>query len=776
MTRSSAQPRVAEIADKLKGGELTIPGVPDELQHANKELGDKTLPQPPAALASGELEETLPIEVDGVTFSIQGVAGVYAFNSLDDKDPDGILAPAPAADDDDELALGSQIDLDPQHAWLKYEAGVTGKASTSLKDEGFEFNFNAEGGARLTSYQRHDRSEKVGTAVVQDLSDPRLALSASHVRGLEAGEAVGLHVHGKLQAGLKLKWGDVLASGMGTLSRLLDQGEVFNIRVDAALAVSFDVAIEDGFVVVFSRVDENHLRVALRKADGKTLQAGLVAKIGAQFSDPKAVETVLGNVLDGLLGEPFAKVKEILGQATFEGLDDTEKAIVERLLERLGLDSAVADLAALRKKVADLKKETKAKLKEIAETKAELSFSYEYRRVSSDTAVLQATLPVSAINDYHGALIRGRYRGFLTDAAAKPDLALERFLHEQSLEVRKAWGFSLSFGRWFKASGRDHIEIKQVVRRNAQDHQQITFLGSRGYTGKWKEDSFLWDVDFNAEMPGFSAQLMPTANELDYSLYLLMEYGEGDLSGVELAEMIDHAVIWGGIPAARALSERARLAVLLDGREGVTFSFQLKFDSDAFEGVLDDLAAGDAARFGDALGEAMPWGSDFPKVQQVPRERRKLYGALWTRYLQDRSLRPSELAGLARQTFKKQGHETLGWQEGETWRTQRTTTIAGLADLNSRTRRQWEQLSQGAKLLGKAIDRQQPYEKVKKVYRRMRRLWTQSHHVRALGVYLLDLLREHPELEEGVERVFTVTFTGDDGKEQIENISCAGMD
>ena len=128
MTNRSAQPRVAEIADRLKAGELKIAGVPDEIRNASKMLSDKSLPRPPAQLASGELEETLPIEIDAVTFSVQGVAGIYAFNSRDDEDPDRILVPATAAGNEDELALGPQIELDPRHAWLKYEAGVTAKA------------------------------------------------------------------------------------------------------------------------------------------------------------------------------------------------------------------------------------------------------------------------------------------------------------------------------------------------------------------------------------------------------------------------------------------------------------------------------------------------------------------------------------------------------------------------------------------------------------------------------------------------------------------------
>ena len=59
---------------------------------------------------------------------------------------------------------------------------------------------------------------------------------------------------------------------------------------------------------------------------------------------------------------------------------------------------------------------------------------------------------------------------------------------------------------------------------------------------------------------------------------------------------------------------------------------------------------------------------------------------------------------------------------------------------------------------------------VRQSFKRMAPLWSQSLYVRALGNYLVETARRGtPAVKEGVERVLTITYKDDEGKEQVIN-------
>lgn len=736
--------------------------------NVGKKLGDLSLP---VEIFSGSLKKDLPIKAEGVTFSLSGAAGIYGFNSVDDKDPLGVIGPAAELD---EFKLGPQIEIKPGSAWLKYQAQAGAKAAAGLDKSGFGFSLDAEGGVLVASYRVHKSTETVGKAAQDDLASPRLIFSKKHIKALDRGEAVALKSHGKLSAGVELKWADVFSSSLSAFGKLLDAGEAFAIKVDAGVTASFNVSLEDEFLLVFSRVATGRIRVAIKKSDKKSLTAAVAAKIGAQFANPKAVEQVLGNVLDGLLGEPLKTVEALVNKASFESLSVNQKAIAERLLDRFGIDNPEDKLTALRKKLVELKKDAAAVIKKVAETRVELGFSYEYSRVTTTSVLLQATLQDASLDAHHGKLIRGRIAGLL-DAGLTPGsgVRLEKYLHERTKKIRHAWGMGLSAGKWFSISGLDFKQLTEVVRTTADGRQQISFDGARGYEGKFVGDISEWQVDFNATMPKFSSTQNPTANEFDYSLFLSMSLTDKKVkskaTSKDVARLLDLAIVWGAITFGGSPEEEARLKGLLKDRRA-TFSYQLKLDDIAFRDLLPVLAAKPTDRFAAALGETMPWHDEFGLPRQQASLRRSLYGGLWKRYFDDPSMTPSALARLSQDHLKRQGHVGLAHFEGRLWRKHKPFAVAGLAEQNSKTRDRWDRFSAGIRSLKGAIDQARPYEKIKESYRDIGPLFAQAHWVKGLGALLLDLLRARPELLSHVERICTVEYT-EGGKKKVENIS-----
>ena len=733
------------------------------------------LPNPPKKkLLEGDTEKNLPFDIDNVTFSVFGAANISVFNAVSDKDGDGYLGdPAQAGGDSGngngqaELAIGRLVDFQPGNAWLKYdlEAGV--KTDIDLGDAGFDFK--AEGGVRHSAYLRHKANETVLQALTWDLTHPKFIFTRSDLQDLKPGELVALTAHGKLGATLQFKWSDIFTSGLNVLGRLIPvAGEVFNIQVGASASAKLDISVSDVFQVAIARVDANTFRIGVKKADGSSLAVGITAAVAAKFADENAVQKVLQQTVDGLLAAPLQEVRKVLEPITrLDELDDEQKVLVEHVLKRLGLDGLVEEATELTKELDAFEKKVAQTLKEIATSKAELSFAYDYKRVEAQDQVLVARLSASALDIYHQDLVRGRLQNLLTAANDGNDnsLELERFLFQKSLEVSRSWGFSLAFGKWFQASGKDKKKLENVKRRNAAGDIQRTFLGIRGYEGKWVEDKLAWDVDFNAEMIKYFPPPVKASN-FQYSLDLQMMNQQRKVKDDEIPALVDRAVIWGSLPPNRIGEIADRIeALVADLRNDITFDYKLSLDPVAFKAVLGELARSDAKAFGRALGEAMPW---VDRSRLTASARRGLFGDLWRHYLVDDSMTPKRLANQAVATLERNGHGQLAFWEAK-WMALRTTTLGGLADINRDTRDNWNDFVVGATILRDAIASGGPHEDIRQAFQKMQELWSQSHHVWALGVYLRDLVNRRPELGKHVGRFFSITYKAKNGKLMIEH-------
>ena len=420
-----------------------------------------------------------------------------------------------------------------------------------------------------------------------------------------------------------------------------------------------------------------------------------------------------------------------------------------------------------------------------AKKKLAFGFTFEYNRVKTQLAVMQATFADSQLGNFHDALVRGDLTALLGPTSDTSDgVTIEKFLNATSLKVERSFGFFLGLGTW-SAGERSFSVTEETHRNNIDGRMQSSFSGECGYHGRVGSQAWRWRVGFAAKMANFATAIQPRATDFDYSIGLLAEIVERTVSADDVGRCVDHAVLWGAIRPADTAAQIERLVELVVGRKKVKFSCLLRFEPEVISEILDDLAGSDDALFARALGAAMPWSKDFV-IQRNQELRSRQYGRLWHWYLSDQSRTPKQLAAVAEQQLRETDPE-LALQEGRQWAARRPTTIAGIAELN-RTRADWKGFLKGVRTLRDAMETKGDLDDIQRAYRDMKRLWGQALHIRAFGAFLLCMAIRHSDTwdavqrgdadREGkerdtVERAFTVTYEDDMGATRMESISAA---
>jgi hypothetical protein len=729
---------------------------------------DKLLEDPTLGpvVVHSEVEEKLPLDLEEVTFTVQGNAEVAVLNSKDDvetktgrpKDP--VFGPLSERDD---LELGPQLEFDPGKAWIRYRVGVAAEGAAGGSSGSTSFSLGVGGGAELASYRIHRRNDRFGPAVLNDLTSPRFALLADHVRRLAIGEAVSFKASGKLSGKVSVSWSDALTGGLSLLTDLLGSDQTIGLEIETGLSASVALTIEDGFWLTFSRPGQNRIRIGIRKADERDLSAAVAAKVSAEFADPAGVEKVLDRVYRGLFGKTESAIDRVLSKVT---LTASEGELVELIARRLGLEEAIDKLEAVKQKWENWKSKVAATIEKIAEAKVELGFGYEYSRIRTDVTVLQFLVERSKIDTYHGKLIRGDLGQALEDLrTGKASLTPERFLNQRTLKITRAWGFTLGIGD-FAIAGKDRKEIEQVTRRNLEGEQKISFGGLREYEGRLLGLQ-KWYTDFEADMPRFAAR--PTLSDFEYGLSLTCHWEEKKLSATEARSFVDHALMWRAVATGDRDEILQELRDRLRGWRNMEFRIEIKLDDPAVRALLRRLDDEPEKRFGKALGIAMPPGGKSD-LRRDPWLRRRFYGDLWERYLRHDHLTSSDMAlhaGAKARYWGYAGEATSEREKRFMW------TLGGMIERTAdedrdgmTTRRRYRELMIGLRDLRSGIERGAGPEALRPIFDSLCRFWEQSHHVRAFGAYVLDAVRdEGSPAKDGVQRVFTVTYTNEKGKE-----------
>lgn len=729
------------------------------------------------ALFTRPLEEAVSLPTDAVTFVISGEASVHLYTTASEaaSDEDALFT-TPDADDADADSLGPQIPYRDGAAWLKYRTHATAKLSVATEGDlphGATFGVSTDAEHRLTfaDYRLHASDETLLDALRADLASARFVVLSDHVRRLKPGEALTVQSDGALSLNVNVAWSDVAMSAITALTRLSDRLNVARVSVAADARIAVDVSIEDAFLLAFTRPEDGRLRLAIQKSSTRSVGASLGGRVSVSLADPDAVTDLVDDVLEGFVDASMEEVQALLDAESADDLSDSETTLLNAVLDQLGVEGGDDPLARLRSTLDGLRTDATAAVQSAAETTVKLGFSYEYARVRSATALVQATFADDVLDAVHGPALTGNLRPLLDRATGDaPSVALERFARQQTTTVSKAWGFGLSLGDWFSLQGKDFERTTWTETQSAPDRVTVAFTGVRGYRKRWNDDALTWMAELSADGQEPRSPHQTTANAFDYGLKVILEYGADDDLRSLIPRWIDQACLWDILPADEREAERDRLETMLDDATDVTALFHVTVSGNAFLDVIGAMAQDDGRYFAQALGEAMPWTTRHASIRQNPSARRRLYAPLWKAYLdgQLRGMSESKIGDWASGVIEGNDEPELAADE----RRDATGSFRSQMSMNPKTRRQWEDMTRGARRLRDAVYQRRSHRDIEDAFHDLSATWTQSHHVRALGVYLLDLAATFPGGAALVDHALTLTYTVD-GTESVYVVSAS---
>ncbi len=270
------------------------------------------------------------------------------------------------------------------------------------------------------------------------------------------------------------------------------------------------------------------------------------------------------------LARRWKRPETILGAASLDSLDGPQRKIAERVIARLGLDSTLATLAEVRERLDALESKAKSVIADLIRTRISLSFAYEYNRVSSTTSLVQVLLSEANLKALHADLAGSRTES-LVAKVGEPGITVETYLNEKEVTRSHIWGFTLGFGKWATLGGKDFKKVTTVRRTDIEGRIQDAYQGARSYQGTWIGETFRWGVDFKADMKEFARE--PLVSDFGFGLHLYWLDDQKELSGMELEQWLDSALIWQVIRDVDLIDVRARLAPALGDK--ATLSVQM---------------------------------------------------------------------------------------------------------------------------------------------------------------------------------------------------------
>ena len=251
-------------------------------------------------------------------------------------------------------------------------------------------------------------------------------------------------------------------------------------------------------------------------------------------------------------------------------------------------------------------------------------------------------------------------------------------------------------------------------------------------------------------MKNYSAE--PLVNDFSFGIHLHWLVEQKDLSPSELEEWLDSGIIWRVFREQDVIEARARLAPALSNP--ASLNVQITIPNSVVRAVLPDLAASPADSFAPWLALAMPW-MKVSDARQSAARRRQLYTPLWAMYLANPEHSQGQFAAAAEQHVKEAGRTELVLTE-RTPVGPNPFSFAGLTHINGNTLGACTSFTRGCNILNGAINSGARNQKtIDRAVGEMDDLWQQSHHVRAIGAYLLDAAERAGVLAD-VTRTMTV--------------------
>lgn len=430
----------------------------------------------------------------------------------------------------------------------------------------------------------------------------------------------------------------VLGDWLGTIAKRLDV-DISQEDIEAAFnrvqRLRTDDTIRPILEVLFNELTVTHSFDQIDDLESRwnALYQRMEEHLDASLSPIKAKIT---NYSDRLKNKVQWAVHQLTGSALATKIDEffahtTPPATVKQIeafLENAGVLRLVRGAQALRDKLDTAKKRWSSLVSEVAHSKLELAWSFEYSSLKQDTSVLEAMVPDQHIEKYHADLLKGRTENLLLDMRNPgTQIVPIRFLHEDTTTIKKGVNISIGLGRW-AILGQDQTIIQKAVRENIRGEREVTGVGLRSYKKNWLGfDSLFYETTLGASTNGYLAN--PTAKDMQFELNLIWTGSHKRTSKEDLDHFVDLACLWGAIRPQDM--ESLDLSSFL--RVGTQIEVRMKFGHDAFVHIAGMLSVFDPELFGKALAAGMGYNALIPST---PKLRTRVYGAYWRALLEER--------------------------------------------------------------------------------------------------------------------------------------------
>ncbi|MBO9489838.1 hypothetical protein J7384_05640 [Endozoicomonas sp. G2_1] len=733
-----------------------------ELAVFNKSIADYPHTSP-MSLDLGDDDNNLWEYEDKASFNLTGLLSFHVLNSVDDLKNDPIVQQHNSTPSDGVLSKPITFDANQPHCLYKFIAEGQAKGSSTYDKLGF--NFDIAAGFSLGAYRSHPNDFTLLDAVKNDLGSFPVIFSFDDIKELTTGSALDLDVSGEFEVGAEFSWSDLLKDSLRVLSDIVDD-DALNITVKAAASVGLSLKVAGGFKVVFAKPTEDNFYIGLKKGSAYTFGADVGLSVGAEFTDPSKVEQFLGEHLDQLFKLPsdaiatgdsvISQIEEELQTAvSYDQLPTRLQPSVDKLFDKLGLDTAEKELAELKERLAEVKSDLQKSIKEVATTKATAAFAYQYKRVKQHDALLEGKIPVASVNvlkQMHASAIKGKFKEVVELFVSNNDCELTAFFNQKVDTTNTSFGFTFTIGD-ITAFGKDFEEVEKKTTFNVNNHKMIAFDAKRGYKKLYGSRHSTYYFDFDADMTEFSPEHSPTADLFNIGFSTRLETSGDDFSP---NKAIDLAHTWGIIDADKLPSALASLENAIAGAEDISCVSTCNVSHDYFEHVLSLLCDIDNEDLGYALGRALSY-VDKPYRDNADL-REEVFGGMFEHLLNKKKDYPWKISweeaieDLDKKLAKFEYHKHANRKQG---------TFLYTVYKHPKWRLRTKQFTDGLASLYNAITHKKGYEEIQKAYKGMKHLGGNLFYLRFVGALLAITKRSDRMAAQGITGSITISFKKD---------------
>ncbi len=710
----------------------------------------------------------------------EGSFSVELFNDISDhKDKDGI--------EDKTLKYWPEVsNLYGNGALLGYSLNGKLKASIAGTVLGrFDLGIDAEQSLQVKSYRYHDENTIIRNAFLSDIKKFKIIFDKTDIIDyLAKNEALSLQAAGKVEVNATVKWSDVLSGTATVISSFLNLNGKINLKAEAAVSLSFKVAIEDDFQVVFIKLAEDNYRVVIGKVIKRSYEIGAKAGITAQIVDDKNLKELADQFFEGIDQIVFKEVNRLIDASI---LSDDNLELVQQAALLLGWNFPISSVGDFKTKYTDLRDTGRKKLVEIATTKIEVGIGYEYKRIQTTESLYTAELTKNGVKEHFDKIIALKV-GDLVNLGNTADLNLKSYFKRITEEVNSSFGINFAFGKFQLSAGTKKSFKETTDFIKAEKDKIKVSLYNRETTKTYKSGIVAKDeysLRFSADMSTFvSDKSQLTAEKFDFDFGISAEKTDKRLSRSkkELYEAVDWALTWDIINQNQFQEtfESIENNVIKVDNHTIEYKMFLNIaenesgNSNLFDLLLPKIATATDQTIASALAAAVPYAdftgtSSAKRIRTDLRLRRERYYSFWLTYIQkyfndQKGSSPdsfrANVQDLLSKYFYDQGLEDLAQFEStpQQYPTYGSATIGEILFTNF-VGSDIQHLRNGFGFLNDGINRRSYYSKPFEQFNQQASLikFQREFNLRFIGRLILDLADEI-NIKSKINRGFSIVY------------------